>query len=226
MNSIYSVLSTLIVHIYGLHITTPSPSRDQITRISVCMYALDKVSEVWLIATAVQALFESVLTSSGYDKQVEEASGYRFGKRLEEGESMKDDDKSAEASGKALTPALREWASVTLKATVPPPLSKNQPEQYSVSKKPTEDGIEPVIFSTEWKELSQEAPYHGSLPLGQVTEIPADDEFEPMLDYLPEDQNASWSPRLINGTPPPTGFSVAEWYVSCFRSMSSNMYSY
>lgn len=176
------------------------------------MYALDVVSEIWLVATAVQALFESVLTSSGYDKQVEEASGYRFGKRLEEGEPKKKEDATKhEGSGKALTPALREWANVTLEVTAPPSSSKKQTEEQTNPKKSTAFVPEPIIFSSQWRNLPQDASFHVSAPHGQVTELPEDYEFEPLLNYLPEDQNASWSPRLINGTPPPTGFSVAEW---------------
>ncbi|CAD6446059.1 b7eca0d6-6621-40b2-bb1f-88aa882c7961 [Sclerotinia trifoliorum] len=64
---IYSLLSALIIHIYELQIHSSSEKTEARKRVSICMSALEKLSDIWLVAKMVQGLFESILKAAGFE---------------------------------------------------------------------------------------------------------------------------------------------------------------
>lgn len=54
------------MHVYELQIYLPSTNSDARKRISICMSALDKLSDVWLVAKMVRGLFETILKAAGF----------------------------------------------------------------------------------------------------------------------------------------------------------------
>lgn len=233
--TIYTLMSTMIVQIYQLYISVPSASREQIKRISICMEALEKVSDIWLVAKAVQGLFETVLSSAGYEKTLNTASGPIYRKIINPSPTVKRETTSGNAkpstsskeSSKSmpLTPALRTWADVALKsAATPETLAKSPPIEKlpgkrSTSSKDTEPQL--LAFSTHWKDFPQQPlaqypppPPPAFAPVSAPALAIQDPGlvFEPMYNYLPEEQNIAWNPQWVEGTPAPTGFNAAEWF--------------
>jgi hypothetical protein len=222
LDRIYALLSSLIIHIYQLHIVQSAPSAAQINRVSVCMFALESVSAIWLVATAVQSIFESILISSGYDKQIEATSRYSFWKHHEDAETKVDEELnngkgenhetathclppgSHEMSTRLrfLTPALREWADVTVKYTDLPKALGSQKTKGEVS--------EPLILRN-WKDSPQD-----SFASSSAHAVSENTEHFEYYEYgipqthssFPQDSNTSWNG---NATPPLTGFNAAEW---------------
>ncbi|APA08928.1 hypothetical protein sscle_04g036980 [Sclerotinia sclerotiorum 1980 UF-70] len=64
---IYSLLSALIMHIYELQIHSSFEITEARKRVSICMSALEKLSDIWLVAKMVQGLFESILKAAGFE---------------------------------------------------------------------------------------------------------------------------------------------------------------
>ncbi|KAJ8059031.1 hypothetical protein OCU04_012011 [Sclerotinia nivalis] len=64
---IYSLLSALIMHIYELQIHSSFGKTEARKRVAICMSALEKLSDIWLVAKMVQGLFESILEAAGFE---------------------------------------------------------------------------------------------------------------------------------------------------------------
>ncbi|KAK6604217.1 cutinase transcription factor 1 alpha [Botrytis cinerea] len=71
---IYSLLSALIMHVYELQIYLPSTNSDARKRVLICMSALDKLSDVWLVAKMVRGLFETILKAAGFENHTLEGT--------------------------------------------------------------------------------------------------------------------------------------------------------
>lgn len=132
------------------------------------MDALEHVSEIWLVAKAVQDLFETVLSSAGYEKSLDAPAGSTYRKRLgattsgfkSSTNASHDMDGSTPSSRKmALTPALRIWREAALSSAVTPKASRKSPDLPDTSSnvnsnsKPVEQGV----FSDDWRDTA-EAP--------------------------------------------------------------------
>ncbi|ESZ90711.1 putative Fungal specific transcription factor [Sclerotinia borealis F-4128] len=63
---IYSLLLGLIIHVYELQLDSPSTNTAAGKRFSICMSALEKLSDVWLVAKMVRGLFEAILQAAGF----------------------------------------------------------------------------------------------------------------------------------------------------------------
>lgn len=216
-----------MVHIYQLHIVQ-DPNIGQIKRVSICMHALEKVSEVWLVAAAVQGLFESVLTSSGYDKNIEENTDYTFWNRLEDtnaADHRKDgptshanqaawpsnNPKETPIKAMALTPALREWAAVTLQLTAPSPSVQDEPAlQQACYDTGSNSSVDPHDSPIQWEQFPNTTVLEDSHDLEMQQGIIG---YGFVLDANSfSNQNvASWSPQIAQGTPPLMGCNPTEW---------------
>lgn len=216
-------MSTMIVQIYQLYISVPTASLDQIKQISICMDALEKVSEIWLVAKAVQDLFESVLSSAGYEKSLDRATGSLYQKRF--GSATTVQKEATPRNGPSpiggiessktmpLTPALRTWADVALKSALTPKTANKSPMIQEMSSNSSTSGKQSqprlLSFSANWKDYPQE-PFVQPLPPPPGPGF----GFEPMYEYSPPiapEYNFAWNPQWIDGTPAPTGFNAAEW---------------
>jgi hypothetical protein len=225
VDSIYTLMSTMIVQIYQLYVSVPTASLDQIKRISIFMDALEQVSEIWLVVKAVQDLLESVLSFAGYERSLDTASGSIYQKRIGPAPAVKKE--ATPGNGPSLiggtepsktmplTRALRTWANVALKSAVTPKTATKSPtvEEMSSNSSISSKQSQPRLFSfsANWKDYPQE-------PFVQPPPIPPGPGFgfEPMYEYLPPipaEQNLAWNPQWIDGAPAPTptGFNAAEW---------------
>ena len=98
-------------------------------RILSCFDALERVSEIWLVAKMVYDLFRSVLESLGFDQNHLKRARYNHRQYLNEVESsfkeleVDRQSLSSQSSGKskvlALTPALRAHMDAALKSAKP-----------------------------------------------------------------------------------------------------------
>lgn len=189
------------------------------------MNALEDVSEIWLVAKAVQALFESVLSSAGYEKTLESGARASYRPRVgpadaetpntikEEptvGDSPLSEGKSGSEKKMPLTPALRIWADVALKSAVTPKMPARSPTVpgSSSNSSTTSKTWDPQQFSTKWDDMSQ-GSFDCLAPPADLTNV----AFDPVMNYgyLPDDQHLAWTPQYIEGTPAPTGFNAVEW---------------
>src|SRR6266487_5530179 len=77
-----------MVHIYQLHTSMPKEAvAANHKRILSCFDALERVSEIWLVAKMVHDLFGSVLESLGFDQNLLKKVGYDHRQHLNEVES-------------------------------------------------------------------------------------------------------------------------------------------
>lgn len=74
-NSVYSLFSALIMHVYQMRSSVPSVVSASQERINVCMNALKEVSKVWLVAKMVHTLFESILGNKVLEERLQKATG-------------------------------------------------------------------------------------------------------------------------------------------------------
>lgn len=77
MNSVYSLFSALIMHVYQMRSSVPSVVATCQERINICMQALKDVSKVWLVAKMVHTLFESILGNKVLEERLQKAAGRR-----------------------------------------------------------------------------------------------------------------------------------------------------
>jgi hypothetical protein len=79
-DSVYSLFSALIMHVYQMRSSVPSVVSASQERINVCMSALKDVSKVWLVAKMVHTLFESILGNKVLEERLQKAAGKRHQK--------------------------------------------------------------------------------------------------------------------------------------------------
>ena len=80
LDSVYSLFSALIMHVYQMRSSVPSVVSASQERINVCMSALKEVSKVWLVARMVHTLFESILGNKVLEERLQKAAGKRHQK--------------------------------------------------------------------------------------------------------------------------------------------------
>jgi hypothetical protein len=209
------LLSTLIVHIYLLHITEPAAILVQMEQISICMRALEGVSEIWLVARAVRSLFEAILKSTGFDINHKSHQSW-----------LPDSMQGAKDKKTPLTPALQDWLNTAFKsASVPPPSDSSNPtDQNSIrSHRKSSNGsistnksFDPPLINLH-QDIAQ-CPSHRRFQNFQVPPLANQLMEEPQLclqrylNYLPEGQEFMWEdPYNQIPVPPPTGVNAVEW---------------
>lgn len=74
-DSVYSLFSALIMHVYQMRSSVASVVSASQERINVCMNALKEVSKVWLVAKMVHTLFESILGNKLLEERLQKATG-------------------------------------------------------------------------------------------------------------------------------------------------------
>lgn len=194
------------------------------------MDALEHVSEIWLVAKAVQDLFETVLSSAGYERSLDAPAGSTYRKKLGPTESVfkdpvnqgpKTGTATSDANGKslpskkiALTPSLRIWREAALESAVTPKVNKEHTalQRTSSSSSSGSKTAEPRVFSDDWKDISPIATVDSPALHAQGLY----DAFDPTpgcsQTYFPDDQHVNWNPEWVEGMiPAPTGFNPAEW---------------
>ena len=84
-DSVYSLFSALIMHVYQMRSSIPSIVSATQERLQICMGALKEVSKVWLVAKMVHTLFLSILGNKNLEERLQKAAGRRHKKpRVEE----------------------------------------------------------------------------------------------------------------------------------------------
>lgn len=189
------------------------------------------------MAKAVQALFDSVLISAGYEDQLQTIGGYSSQKPLiDPGDSpttsvkkeftlphrpRANSSQSPITKTMPLTPALQAWTDIASKLAVTSqtPRSASTSHDDSSSKSSSVSGnLEPRVFSSHWRNPSQEELVpraYQAVPLAsQQVPVPLDNGFYqpyPQLNFWPDEQNLAWNPHPIDGTPAPIGYNATEW---------------
>lgn len=74
-NSVYSLFSALIMHIYQMRSTNSAIKAVTEQRLKTCMDALKEVSKTWLVAKMVHTLFESILGNKVLEEKLQKAAG-------------------------------------------------------------------------------------------------------------------------------------------------------
>jgi hypothetical protein len=77
---VYSLFSALIMHVYQMRSNVPSVVAATQVRMQICMNGLKEVSKVWLVATMVHTLFESILGNKALEERLQKAAGRRHKK--------------------------------------------------------------------------------------------------------------------------------------------------
>ena len=80
-NSVYSLFSALIMHVYQMRSSNQSIVNATQQRLTTCMNALKEVSKVWLVAKMVATLFESILGNKVLEERLQKAAGRRHHNR-------------------------------------------------------------------------------------------------------------------------------------------------
>ncbi|QSZ32152.1 hypothetical protein DSL72_001723 [Monilinia vaccinii-corymbosi] len=63
---IYSIRSALTTHIYEIKTHSPLTNAAARRRVCICMFALEELSDVWLVAKMVKGFFEAILKVAGF----------------------------------------------------------------------------------------------------------------------------------------------------------------
>jgi hypothetical protein len=79
-NSVYSLFSALIMHVYQMRSSIPSIVTATNERLQICMDALKEVSKVWLVAKMVHTLFLSILGNKVLEDKLQKAPGKKHKK--------------------------------------------------------------------------------------------------------------------------------------------------
>jgi hypothetical protein len=196
-----------MVHIYHLHTAMPSEVLAQRESILLCMDALERVSELWLVGKMVRDLFEKVLAFDGFDFRLTHTSSHGSTQKLKGTESELDelnttDGSTPESLGSdkslkllPLTPSLVAHMDAALKSAATP----SQFEQPS-NPRSTSEGI---LLSQTKQELWQyprplsprrRSEYHGI-------------------------HNPTWMDFENPSSPRSTGHNAVEWSVSQMLSV-------
>jgi hypothetical protein len=76
-NSVYSLFSALIMHVYQMRSSNPQVVAETRERMRKCMDALQQVSRVWIVAKMVYTLFESILGNKSLEDRLHKSAGRR-----------------------------------------------------------------------------------------------------------------------------------------------------
>ncbi|PQE05936.1 cutinase transcription factor 1 alpha protein [Rutstroemia sp. NJR-2017a BBW] len=118
---IYALLSALIMHIYELRLQSTTSHSASRKRVSICMSALDRLSDIWLVAKMVQELFEIILNTAGLgDYAIDDGLSYRANghRKIRASNTSTSDSAGPEHSKeevRTLTVALQAHKEATLK---------------------------------------------------------------------------------------------------------------
>lgn len=77
---VYSLFSAMIMHVYQMRSSSSSVVQTTQERIRICMSSLKDISNVWLVAKMVYALFESILGNKTLEERLYKAAGNRHKK--------------------------------------------------------------------------------------------------------------------------------------------------
>ncbi|KAL3417126.1 fungal specific transcription factor domain-containing protein [Phlyctema vagabunda] len=127
---VYSLMSTLLVHIYEMHTAAPETYVSLQKRLWVCMHALRKISNVWLVAKMAHKLFEQIISTAGFEDCLRGPSNEVHKKRRAHSSSVQGENSDSTGSSTqresgtstpkawepALTPALLESMDAALKS--------------------------------------------------------------------------------------------------------------
>ena len=185
-----------MVHIYHLHTAMPAEVIAQRKSILLCMDALERVSELWLVGKMVRDLFETVLAFDGFDFRLKQndnnqkLTGMEFD--LEDLNVADGSTPSSQNSDKSLkflplTPSLVAHMDAALKSATTP----NKSERPSNSNRSSESLLMPPAKQERWQHLKPLTPrteHHGV-------------------------HNSSWMDYELPLTPGSTGLNAAEWFV-------------
>jgi len=134
---IHSLLSSLILHVYELHNTIPGISIESRRHITLCMHALDKLSEIWLVAKCIQSLFEAVLIKAGYGHWLESSASPRNSpqshhtlKNFEHSIPSTESGDGTRSKSLPLTPALIAYREACLESSIPASLPTPPTEAF------------------------------------------------------------------------------------------------
>ncbi|KAM3079799.1 Transcriptional activator of fatty acid utilization [Clarireedia jacksonii] len=223
---IYALLSALIMHVYELRLQSASQSASR-KRVSICMSALDRLSDVWLVAKMVQELFEIILKTAGFaDYAIEDGSLSRpIGNRKMRPSDHSTSDSAGSENSKEetrnLTTALQAHKEATLSyvrgdarlddngeistgssSTIPfqPPA----PQQAQINPQiVVSQAAETMLPADTWTS-SLTAPVPEKMPFGN-------DTLDTRTSYMCGDQMESWVPTDFHNVIPAT-LNVGDWF--------------
>jgi hypothetical protein len=192
------------VHIYQLHTAIPAEAViAQQKRILTCLDALERVSEVWLVAKMTYDIFESILESTGFGhflRTMPEEDFRQQGLESKPKWPSKRLGRAPAVSGKitkatALTPALVAHMDAVLISVA----TSSKPGQLRASKVIRSPGENPSA-----KQVSKQGNMNG--------EMQEANSFTLNTDMLGKHSSA-WMEYAVPSSPAPTGLNVTEWSV-------------
>ncbi|TGO82525.1 hypothetical protein BPOR_0812g00020 [Botrytis porri] len=229
---IYSLLSALIMHVYELQVYLTSTNADARKRVSICMSALDKLSDVWLVAKMVRGLFETILKAAGFANYTLEGTK-RFKKIgehtvpvfsfIEESLSASQSAREAKEDSLPLTHSLLAHQKATLNFVSGKGTSIRNEGRTSIG---NNDGVSPTSIPSAPPAGHQSTPslhggeYFVSDDLWPTTAIPnpaqetaqyQDPNFPGTMNYISPDQMAYWIQPDFQQMIPST-LDVADWF--------------
>lgn len=109
VDSVYSLFSALIMHVYQMRSTNTAIVQATEQRIQICMVALKDVSKVWLVAKMVHTLFESILGNKVLEERLQKAAGRRHQKSMKPNSTAKASVAASEAGDPSNPSAKRKF---------------------------------------------------------------------------------------------------------------------
>jgi hypothetical protein len=179
------------------------------------MVALERVSEIWLVAKMVHDLFEAILVSSGFDNCLPKASAHERLKKLDSSRSRqfavgKVPDLSVDSSPTSakespnktltLTPGLIDHLNAALKSATIGSRSESSDNSSRSSSEIFQTSLFPIHNMTS-----------GLYPVAPPTENPNRNEAHSRENDFLDMEDLSWIEPAILRTPAPTGLNTAEW---------------
>ena len=110
LDSVYSLFSALIMHVYQMRSSVPSVVSASQERINVCMNALKEVSKVWLVAKMVRTLFDSILGNKVLEERLQKAAGKRASKKKAPTANHPNHQSNPQSNAQSNTPSTRQQA--------------------------------------------------------------------------------------------------------------------
>ena len=143
-DSVYSLFSALIMHVYQMRSSVPSVVTATQDRLQVCMHALREVSKVWLVAKMVHTLFESILGNKVLEDKLQKAAGRRHKNPKVENRS------TIEREEPQQMPHKRKYAEMEIGVPNGPPApqvsyERSRPQTPAVT--PHRDGVQQAVTS-------------------------------------------------------------------------------
>jgi hypothetical protein len=213
------------MHIYELRLQSTTSHPASRKRVSICMSALGRLSDIWLVAKMVQELFEIILETAGFgDYAIEDGLSYRpNGQRKMRTSNTSTSDSAGPENSKeearTLTAALQAHKEATLKyvrgreraennnelsinSTIPLHVPETQTSQTN-NQIPVPEPIIPAnIWMTSPTAPISEKPQHFQIPAFDTDNNSS---------YMCGDQmTTSWMPMDFNNVMP-TALDVGDW---------------